>query len=241
MNRIIKRFVYKILFIQAFAFTAIPVLSQDTILNKYGLWVINNVETYKRTIETKPGKAMVSVADKIPTVILDLKYAGTDNFMHMKLYPELKTTFLRLDACNALSAVQAALRSKQLSIKIWDAYRPYTVTEQMWEPVKDDRYAADPKFGSGHNRGIAVDLTIVDLVTGKELDMGTGFDNFSDTAHQDFKNLPENILQNRSLLRSLMEKNGFRGLETEWWHFYLPDTKNYELLDLGFEALDKTL
>jgi len=124
-----------------------------------------------------------------------------------------------------------------MGIKIWDAYRPYSVTEKMWELVKDDRYAADPKFGSGHNRGIAVDLTIIDLSTGKELDMGTGFDNFSDTAHHDFKNLPANVLQNRLVLRSVMEKHGFKALETEWWHYYFINGKDYELLDIPFEEL----
>ena len=175
----------------------------------------------------------------MPEAILDLKYAGTDNFMHTKLYPAITTTYLRLSASDALFSVMAELRTKHMTIKIWDAYRPYSVTEKMWEPVKDERYAADPKFGSGHNRGIAVDLTIVDLNTNKELDMGTGFDNFSDTAHQDYKNFPENVLQNRILLRSLMEKHGFKALETEWWHYYLPDTAKYELLDLSFDQLYK--
>jgi D-alanyl-D-alanine dipeptidase len=213
--------------------------AQDSVLNKYGLWVINTVKIYKRTIASDTGKKMQDVKTRIPNAILDLKYAGTDNFMHTKLYPPIQTTYLRSDAVNALVAVQAELKKQNLGIKIWDAYRPYAVTEKMWEPVKDDRYAANPKFGSGHNRGIAVDLTIVDLNTNRELDMGTGFDNFSDTAHQDYKFLPENILQNRALLRSVMEKHGFKALETEWWHFYLPDTKKYELLDLTFEQLSR--
>ena len=213
--------------------------AQDSLLNKYGLWVINTVDIYKRTVATNTKKIMVALTVEIPTAILDLKYAGTDNFMHQQLYPPISTTYLRLAASEALSAVQTELKQQNMSIKIWDAYRPYTVTEKMWEPVKDDRYAADPKFGSGHNRGIAVDLTIVDLSTNKELDMGTSFDNFSDTAHHDFKNLPEKVLQNRMLLRTVMEKHGFKALETEWWHYYLPDTKTYELLNLSFEELYK--
>ena len=88
----------------------------------------------------------------------------------------------------------------------------------MWEPIKDERYVADPKKGSGHNRGIAVDLTLINLKTKEELPMGTGFDNFSDTAHQTFTALPEQILQNRNLFKNFMEKYGFKALETEWWH-----------------------
>ena len=102
---------------------------------------------------------------------------------------------MRLIVARALGRVQQELNEKDLSLKIWDAYRPYSVTEKMWELIKDERYVADPKKGSGHNRGIAVDLTIIDRTTGKELDMGTGFDNFTDTAHQTFKNLPPEILK----------------------------------------------
>ena len=227
--------------IPAILFNCITAFSQDTLLNKYGLWVINSVDVYKKTVAKDPQKIMVALSVEMPEAIIDLKYAGIDNFMHTKLYPAVTTTYLRLAASDALFSVMAELRTKHMTIKIWDAYRPYSVTEKMWEPVKDDRYAADPKFGSGHNRGIAVDLTIVDRITNKELDMGTGFDNFSDTAHQGYKNLPENVLQNRALLRSLMEKHGFKALETEWWHYYLPDTSKYELLDLSFDELYKTL
>lgn len=213
--------------------------AQDTVYNKYGLWVINDIATYNASVKNAAGKRMEDVKKYIPTVILHLAYADTANFMHIKLYPPVKTTYLRHDATAALKKVQSDLKKKNLGIKIWDAYRPYSVTEKMWEPVKDNRYAADPKFGSGHNRGIAVDLTLVNLKTGKELNMGTGFDNFTDTAHSDFKDLPLNILANRELLKTTMEKFGFKVLDTEWWHFYLADSKKYELLDLDFETLKK--
>jgi D-alanyl-D-alanine dipeptidase len=93
--------------------------------------------------------------------------------------------------------------------------------------------------GAGITGAFLVDLTITDLSTGKDLDMGTGFDNFSDTAHHDFKDLPAQVIQNRLLLRTLMEKHGFIALETEWWHYYLPDSKTYELLDISFEELSR--
>ncbi len=159
--------------------------------------------------------------------------------MHRKLYPALHTTYLRLPAVKALKKIAEELYNENLTIKIFDAYRPYSVTEKMWEAVKDDRYAADPSKGSGHNRAIAVDLTLIDLHTKKELSMGTGFDNFSDTAHQDFKGLPKSILQNRRLLKAIMEKYGFISLETEWWHFSLPDANHFELLNISFNELKK--
>ena len=110
-----------------------------------------------------------------------------------------------------------------LGLKIWDAYRPYAATQLMWNLVKDERYVANPAKGSGHNRGLAVDVTLINLQTGKELDMGTPYDHFSDTAHQSFVRLAtEDILQNRKLLQATMEAAGFTALETEWWHYYWP-------------------
>ena len=150
-------------------------------------------------------------------------------------------TFMRKAAVEGLVKVQKELNEKGFGLKIFDAYRPYSVTEKFWELVKDERYVANPAKGSGHNRGIAVDLTIVNLTTHEELDMGTGFDNFSDTAHSNYKQLPATVLQNRQLLRSLMEKNGFKVLETEWWHFYLPGSEKYEILDIKFKELNRLL
>jgi D-alanyl-D-alanine dipeptidase len=211
--------------------------AQDTAYNKYGLWVISNIDAYFKSIENDTGKEMLDIKKYIPSIVFELKYADTNNFMHTKLYPSITTSYLRKNAITALAKVQKLLRKKNLGIKIWDAYRPYAITEKMWKPVQDSRYAADPKFGSGHNRGIAIDITLINLKTGKALDMGTGFDNFSDTAHSDFTSLPAAVLANRIRLKNAMEKYGFKVLDTEWWHFYLPDTKHYELLNLSFQDL----
>ncbi|HEY9362052.1 MAG TPA: M15 family metallopeptidase [Chitinophagaceae bacterium] len=215
------------------------VFSQSSSLNKYGLLVIKDTNILQQEIDRNPSKRMVDLHKTIPNLTLDLKYASTDNFMHKKLYPATQTTFLREPAADALKNVVNDLKKMNLGIKIFDAYRPYSVTEKMWEKVKDNRYAADPAQGSGHNRGISVDLTLIDLVTKKELPMPTGFDNFSDTAHEDFMDLPMQIIKNREILKSVMRNNGFIALSTEWWHFYLPDANSYELLDLSFAELEK--
>ena len=235
------RFRYVLIFCILFITPFCSLLAQDTALNKYGLKVIDNVTAFNKSIAGQPNKMMVDVKKSIDNIVIDLKYASRNNFMHKKLYPNTSATYLRLPAVIALSAVQRELNKNGYGLIIWDAYRPYSVTEKMWEMVKDDRYAADPKFGSGHNRGVAVDLTIYNLQTMQELNMGTGFDNFSDTAHHDFKQLPAATLQNRMMLRTLMEKNGFKALETEWWHYFLPNTKEYELLDLSFKDLSKMM
>jgi zinc D-Ala-D-Ala dipeptidase len=244
MNKITHAFQLRVILAVVFLLTSVAVAAQagttlkkDSILNKYGLFVITSVKQLQKTTALNPAKQMIDIKKLIPSIVLELRYAGTNNFMKEKLYPSITTTFLRKPAADSLAKLDNQLKEMGLGLKIFDAYRPYSVTEKMWEPVKDDRYAADPKKGSGHNRGIAVDLTIINLTNGEELNMGTAFDNFSDTAHHTFTDLPEEILQNRLLLKKLMVQFGFKALDTEWWHFSLPNAKEFELLDIAFDEL----
>jgi D-alanyl-D-alanine dipeptidase len=239
MNKLIHRFQLTLIYGIVFLLTAVQSAAQDTALNKYGLRVLYSVAQLQKTAENKTGYQMVDLKRMIPSLVLDLRYAGTNNFMKERLYPPVTTTWLRKTAADSLAKIQKQLLKMGLGLKIFDAYRPYSVTQKMWEPVKDDRYAADPKKGSGHNRGIAVDLTIINLKNGKELNMGTGFDNFTDSAHHAFTNLPGEVLQNRLLLKRIMEEHGFKALDTEWWHYFLPDATNYELMDIPFKELEK--
>lgn len=235
MNKIIHRFQLTGFYCIVFLLTSGIANAQDTVLNKYGLYVVENTAALQKMIRKNPNKEMVDLHKKIPGIVLDLRYAGTNNFMQQVLYPVITTTYLRKPAADSLAVIQKLLSQLGLGLKIFDAYRPYSVTEKMWEPVQDDRYAADPKKGSGHNRGVAVDLTIINLKNNEALDMGTGFDNFSDTAHHAFTNLPEEVLQNRLLLKNIMEQHGFKALDTEWWHYSLPNAKEYELLNIPFK------
>ena len=174
----------------------------------------------------------------IPGLMYDLRYATINNFMHRRMYPaHTRHTFLRLAAANALKKVAAELGKKGYVLKIFDAYRPYSVTEKFWELVKDERYVANPAKGSGHNRGLSVDCTIADASTGEELNMGTGFDNFTDSAHHGFMQLPAEVLQNRAVLKNIMQRYGFDPIDTEWWHYSWPNDHHYEVLDLSFKDL----
>lgn len=211
----------------------------DTIPNPFGLKIIRDKETFILTTEKSFKNNMLDLSELIPSIVFDLKYATNDNFMHQVLYPQKPIPFARYDAAMALVKVQAELQSMNMGLKIWDSYRPYSVTELMWEKIKDERYTANPKYGSGHNRGVAIDLTIIEWPSKKELDMGTAYDNFTDTAHHDFKQLPDSVLKNRQQLRQIMEKNGFVALETEWWHYFLIDINQYDLLDFPFSELKK--
>jgi len=212
--------------------------NNDSLPNIYHLKVLNQSSEMKASIKASEFNKMVDIKRIIPDIRLELTYTTPENFMHTVLYSPTTTTFLRLPAALALKKVQDALRKENLSLKIWDAYRPYSVTLKMWDLIHDDRYVADPSKGSGHNRGIAVDLTIVSLKDGKELDMGTGFDNFTDSAHQDYIKLSENVLNNRKLLRNLMVENGFAIFPTEWWHYYYSQGQ-FDILDFSFEDLMK--
>ena len=211
----------------------------DSSLMAQDLNVGRKNKTYWQQVQADSLQRMVELSSLIPGIVYDLRYATRNNFTKEKLYKRGDMSFLRVQPAYALQKVQQELNSQGLGIKIFDAYRPYSVTKKMWDLIKDERYVANPSKGSGHNRGLAVDLTIINLNTGQELDMGTGFDHFSDTAHQDFKALPEQVLQNRKLLKEMMEKSGFKALSTEWWHYSWTNDRNYAVLDIDFKKLNK--
>ncbi len=202
--------------------------------------VISSVAAYKASVKADPNQQMVNLQKLIPNIVLDLRYGTTNNFMGRVMYDEKPSfTFMRLPAAKALAQVQKELNKLGYGLKIFDAYRPYAVTKKFWDLVHDERYVANPAKGSGHNRGIATDLTIVDLKTKQELKMPTGFDNFTDSAHHDFVNLSDEVLNNRKLLKETMGKYGFVAFATEWWHYSLPEPEKYEVMDLSFEELKK--
>jgi D-alanyl-D-alanine dipeptidase len=238
-NKIMKEGLKGVIFIPFFLLSIYFVSAQHLPVSSYGLPYINSISLYSKSLVNHPEKQMVSLT-QIPGIILDLRYASANNFMQKNLYTEnIKTTFLRRPAFQALDSVCTYLATRGLVLVIFDAYRPYTVTEALWKNVQDERYAANPAKGSGHNRGIAVDLTLADLKTHKLLLMPTGFDNFSDTAHQDFMALNPVVIANRELLTHTMEKYGFTPLSTEWWHFSWSHPEDFEVLDLGFGQLSK--
>ncbi len=201
--------------------------------------IIHSKKQYQLSIDTNMQKRLVNIQELIPSIVLDLRYSTTNNFTKTTLYKKANTTYLRAEPAIALLYIQNILLEKGLGIKVFDAYRPYSATKLMWNLIHDDRYVANPKNGSNHNRGLAIDLTIVNLKTLQELDMGTGFDNFTDTAHHSFINLSPLILENRRLLKLIMEQNGFASFDTAWWHYSWPNKRNYEVLDLHFKDLKK--
>jgi D-alanyl-D-alanine dipeptidase len=204
--------------------------------NQYGLRVVPDYRTYAQLAEREPDKRLVDVS-MIPGIRLDVRYATTNNFMHEQLYPIAKV-FLRAPAARALANVQNELSKQNLGLKVFDGYRPYAITQRMWEPIRNPDFVADPAKGSRHNRGAAVDLTLVDLVTGAEVEMPTPYDDFTDRARADYANLPANVIANRAKLREAMVRHGFDPLPSEWWHFDFRGWERFELMNVPLEQLE---
>lgn len=167
--------------------------------------------------QENPPRGFVELATLFPDFLFDMKYATPDNFLKQKVY-DCPRCFLRTDAARALVAVAKELKNLGYRIKIFDCYRPVSVQEKMWKILPGTHYVANPKKGSKHNRGAAVDLTLVDE-NGTELDMGTPFDFFGKEAHHDAQNISKEAIKNRKLLKQIMDKHNFRAIFSEWWHY----------------------
>jgi D-alanyl-D-alanine dipeptidase len=170
---------------------------------------------------------------------LDLRYATENNFLGHAVYPEARC-FVRYAVAVRLDSIQKELETIGLGLKIFDGFRPLAVQRQMWKVMPDSRYVANPyKNGSRHNRGAAVDVSLVDT-SGSELDMPTGFDNFTVKAHHAFQKLPADKKQNRWILRTIMEKYGFKPITSEWWHYDLINWREFDIVDVSLDSLYQT-
>jgi len=150
--------------------------------------------------------------------LLDLRYATTDNFTDTQIYP-CGRCFLRPAIAAKLKTINNKIKlEKGYTLKLYDCYRPRPAQQKLWDIVPNPTYVTKPEKGSMHNRGAAVDLTIIDK-NGQELDMGTDFDHFGREARHAYDLLPDQVLANRKFLRELMEDNGFKAITSEWWHY----------------------
>lgn len=181
---------------------------------------------------------LVELVKLDPALRLDIRYATPNNFLGFPVYPEARA-FLRREAADALVEVQQELEKEGLGLLILDAYRPHSVTQLMWDrtPVSKRAYVADPVQGSRHNRGAAVDLTIIDLKTGRPLAMPSHYDDFSEKAHHDYQGGTHEARAHRAKLKDVMERHGFEALSNEWWHYDFHDWKRFPISDQTFDEL----
>ncbi|WP_315698451.1 D-alanyl-D-alanine dipeptidase [Capnocytophaga canimorsus] len=166
--------------------------------------------------------------------ILDLKYATTDNFLKQAVY-DCAECFLRKETAKALVAANESFKKLGYRIKIFDCYRPLSVQQKMWSILPGTHYVANPAKGSKHNRGAAVDITLVDS-NGNELDMGTAFDYFGKEAHHNYQNLPSQVIKNRKLLKEVMDKHNFRSIYSEWWHYEFRPERDSKIENFTWEC-----
>ena len=203
--------------------------------------VINHVNNLQCSGVTKKALLktdLVEIQKINPSIKIDVRYATKNNFTGKVLYNSARA-FARRGTAEKLDAIQKELAEKKLGLKVWDCYRPRSVQYKMWEIFPLPDLVADPKKGSKHNRGSAVDLTLVSLVDGKELEMPTPFDELTERAGSDYATgISKRAIANRTLLKTVMVKNGFTSLKSEWWHFDDNDWESYELMDVPFEELE---
>ena len=181
-------------------------------------------ETEETTISEPATEAFVRVLDYIPGIYQELMYATDRNFTGQVIY-DFSDAYLRYGTVKKLAAVSKDLAELGLSLKIWDGFRPVSAQFRLWEVCPDPAFVANPQKGhSSHSRGNTVDITLVGA-DGNELEMPTGFDDFSAKADRDYSDCTETAAAHAELLEILMEKHGFRGYSAEWWHF--SDTDEY--------------
>lgn len=225
-----------VLLLFLFACTSLFAWAQPSKQNPYGLNVVNDYKTYRTAVAQNPNLELVEIKKAIPSVVLDIKYATKNNFMRQVMYKQARA-FARNPVVEKLKLIQAELKKKGYGLKIYDAYRPYAVTVAFYEKASDKNFVANPAKGSKHNRGCAVDLSIIDLKTGKDVPMPTPYDSFEAAAAAKFTDLPPQLIKNRDFLIATMEANGFKVIYNEWWHFDFNGWQNYDLLDIPFEKL----
>ncbi|MRT25552.1 D-alanyl-D-alanine dipeptidase [Enterobacteriaceae bacterium RIT697] len=175
---------------------------------------------------------LIDLAVTFPALRFDLKYATAYNIAGYAIYQEAKA-LLHPAAADALAKSIEIARLAGFSLLVLDAYRPQQAQWHLWDACPDKDYVVPPAQGSNHSRGVAIDLTLLDA-QGQPLDMGTAFDAMEVESHPYHPNVPAEAQRNRLLLNAIMFGGGFVAMPTEWWHFELPDAKNYPLLDEQF-------
>lgn len=176
---------------------------------------------------------LVNLAELQPHIEIDLRYATANNLTGFPIYQE-KLCLLHTDAARSFTKAVEVAALANVRLVVLDAYRPQMAQKILWATLPDARYVRSVTDGSHHSRGVAIDVTLRDLNSGKIMEMGTHFDEMGEPAHPFYVDLPPEIQRNRLLLNAIMFAGGFQGIDSEWWHFELPNSTSYPLLDDQF-------
>ncbi|HEX6162507.1 MAG TPA: M15 family metallopeptidase [Vicinamibacterales bacterium] len=190
------------------------------------------------TPEATRSPDLVELVRLDPTIKLDIRYAGTNNFLGKPVYKEARA-FLQRPAAEALVRAHRDLAKSGYGLLIHDGYRPWSITKLFWDMTSGSQreFVADPKTGSKHNRGAAVDLTLYELKTGRAVQMPGDYDEMTPRSYPDYTGGTAEQRARRDLLRKAMESHGFTVEPNEWWHFNYQDWKAYPILDIPFSAI----
>lgn len=184
-------------------------------------------------------KKLVELIKLDPTIKLDIRYATVNNITGRALY-DMARAFLASAPAQALVRANQAARTEGYGLTIFDAYRPWRVTKQLWDATpagSKKNYVANPKRGSKHNRGCAVDLSLHDLKSGMLVEMPSEYDEFSGRAHRDYMDASPAAMANRARLQRYMEAEDFAGISNEWWHFDFLGWEEYPVMDTPFNEI----
>lgn len=200
------------------------------------LVVLSSYNQYLAAIKTNPNNELIEIKKAIPSIKLDIRYATENNFMKQVMYKQARA-FARKPVVESLKKIQKELNKKGYGLKIFDGYRPYAITVEFYKKASDKNFVANPAKGSKHNRGCAVDLTLINLKTGKEVVMATPYDSFSAAAAANYEPVSAEVKKNRNLLIATMKKYQLNVLDNEWWHYDFSGWQQYDLMDIPFEKL----
>ncbi|QLE00309.1 M15 family metallopeptidase [Galbibacter sp. BG1] len=211
--------------------------SKDTLVSQEKIDSVKNTGVKKKEVvplDEIKDTTFVRLADYSDDFVYEMKYATEDNFLKAQVY-DCGECYVRAVTARGLLEANAAFMKDGYRIKFFDCYRPHDVQKKMWKIVPNPTYVADPAKGSIHNKGGAVDITLTTL-EGKELDMGTPFDFFGRKARHAYLDLPQEVLENRKLLKTTMESFGFGAITSEWWHYNYKPTLNYKVANFTWEC-----
>ncbi|MBC8060574.1 MAG: M15 family metallopeptidase [Clostridiaceae bacterium] len=210
-----------------------PILPGEKPINS-----VKPVETEVKPRVIKEVAGLVSVTDIDNSLFIDLKYSTADNFTGKVIYP-VTVCLLQKETAQKLMKANTEFKEKGYKLKIWDAYRPVYVQKIFWDIVKDSRFVANPAMGGSiHNRGTAVDLTLLDSY-GDELKMPSKFDDFSANAYRNNSKMDSEARKNMNYLTDVMKRNGFKTIDTEWWHFEDSNSSEYKIVDVKLDEFLK--
>lgn len=191
-----------------------------------------------QTLSKQATHKLVEITKLDPEIKPDIRYATKNNFLGRPVYKQAKV-YLQKPVAESLVKVNKELQKDGFGLLVFDGYRPWSVTKSFWDEIEPGKrkFVADPKIGSNHNRGCAIDLSLYELKTGKEVKMPCDYDTFSECAYPSYSGGTQEERKMRDYLIKQMQKEGFTVHPHEWWHYDHKECKNYEVLDLTFEEI----